>query len=254
VAHPAVAVLEYHLAGYRRGWQSSLVSSLLIPVLYLLGLGLAVAPHVDRGGSLGRPYLAFVAPGLLAATALQVSMLESSFPVLNALRFQRTYQVIASTPVRVVDMLLGRLCYIALRVAASVAAFLVVLLPFGVLRSPWALAAPAMALLVALAAAAPMLAIAATFAAPSQMTTLVRLVMLPMTLTSGVFFPVERMPEFIRPAAYALPLWHGVELSRAAALGIHPAWPVPLHLGVLALWLAAGFAVARARFSARLAV
>jgi lipooligosaccharide transport system permease protein len=254
VALPAVSVLEYHLTGYRHTWHSTAISSLAIPVLLLLGLGVAVGTYVDRAGALGQPYLRFVAPGMLATTGLQVAVLESSFPVLTAFRFQKTYLVMAAAPLRVADMILGRLGYVALRVALAVTAFLVVMLPFGAVRSPWAVLAPPVAVLLGLAAAAPMFAYAASVRTPNLMVTLIRLVMLPTTLASGVFFPVDRLPALLRTLAYALPLWHGVELSRAATLGVAPAWPVPAHLAVLALWLAAGFALASIRFTKRLAV
>lgn len=251
---PGVAVLEYHLAGWRRVWHSSVASSLVIPLLTLLGIGLALGTYVDRGGSLHRPYLQFVAPGMLAATGLQVAILESSFPVLTSFRFLRIYQVMAAAPLRVVDMILGRLAYVALRVAVAVTAFLLVMVPFGAVRSAWALATPAAAVLVGMAAAPLMFAYAATVRSPNLMTTLIRFVTLPMTLASGVFFPVDRLPGFLHPLAYALPLWHGVELCRAAALGAATTWPAPLHVGVLVLWCGVGLALARTRFTSRLAV
>lgn len=254
MALPAVAVLEYHLKGYRRAWHSTAITSLAMPLLLLVGLGLAVGTYVDRTGSLHEPYLRYVAPGMLAVAGLQIAVLESSFPVLNGFRFQRTYFVMAATPLRVADMILGRLGYIAVRVGVAAVAFLLVMLVFGAARSPWAPAAVPVAVLVGLAAAAPMIAYAASVNTPNLITLSVRLGMLPMSLASGVFFPVERLPIFLQPLAYALPLWQGVELCRAAALGVGTAWPVPLHLAVLGLWAATGFALARVRFARRLAV
>jgi lipooligosaccharide transport system permease protein len=81
-----------------------------------------------------------------------------------------------------------------------------------------------------------------------------RFALLPMMLFSGVFFPVEQLPVGLEPVAYALPLWHGVELCRVAVVGLDPAWPVPVHVGYLALWAVGGFVLAVTRFRKRLAV
>lgn len=252
MAHPAVAVLEYHLTGYRRVWLSTVINSLAIPMLFLLGMGLAVGTYVDRSGALGRPYLQFIAPGMLAVTGLQVAMGESGMPVLTAFKWQRTYFVMAWAPLRAIDMILGRLAYLALRVALAALAFLLVMLLFGAVRSAWAVLVPLVAVAVGVAVAAPMFAYAASVNSANVMVVMSRLVLLPTILFSGVFFPVEQLPALVRPVAYALPLWHGVELSRAAALGTTTAWPVPVHVAVLAVWLAAGLVLARSRFAARL--
>lgn len=254
VAQGAVAVFEYHLIGPRRIWHSILFTSLAIPVLFFLGVGIAVGAYVDRGRALGMPYLQFVGPAMLASTGLQLAIVEASFPVLTSFRFQRIYFVMASTPLRVIDMLVGRLGYIALRVLVATTAFLVVMLPFGVVRSWWAVLTPAVAVLVAMAAAGPVFAYAASVRSPNQMGVLTGMLVLPVTLTGGVFFPIDRLHVVLQPLAYVLPLWHGSELCRAAAQGVAPAWPVPAHVAVLAAWVAAGVVLARWRFARRLAI
>jgi lipooligosaccharide transport system permease protein len=254
MVHPAVAVFEYHLVGYRRIWIGTVASSLATPVLFFLGLGVIMGAYVDRNGVLSIPYLHFLAPALLASTGLQIAMTESGLPVLSHFKWERIYFGVAAAPLRVADMILGRLGYIALRVMIAATAFLVVMLPFGVVRSPWGAVLPLVAVLVGLAGAAPMFAYAATVDGANVMTVMLRFGMLPMTLFSGVFFPVSQLPLALQPVAYALPLWHGVELSRAAALGIGTALPVPLHIGVLVLWFVAGYALAHSRFTRRLAV
>lgn len=253
-AHPAVAVFEYHLVTYRRVWRGSVFTSFVLPVLFFLGMGVAVGSYVDRGGALDIPYLQFVGAGLVAFTGLQVALTESGFPVLGAFKWRRTYYGIAAAPPRVSDMIAGQLGYVALRVLVASTAFVLVMLPFQALRSAWAVVLPAVALLVGLAVAAPMFAYAATVQSPNQMAVMFRFAMLPMMLFSGLFFPVSQLPWGLQPVAYATPLWHGVELCRAAALGIDAAWPVPAHVGYLAVWVVGGFLLARARFRKRLAV
>jgi lipooligosaccharide transport system permease protein len=248
----ALAVLEYHLAGYRRAWRSTVVSSLTRPVLFFVGFGLALGLYVDRSGTLGMPYLVFIAPGLLAHAGMEIALSESGFPVLTHFKWQRIYAAMASAPLRVVDMVIGRLAYIALRVALATVAFVLVMSLFGVVGSAWVVVTPLVAALTGVAAAAPMFAFAASVDGPNPMAIVVQVGMLPMMLFSGVFFPVEQLPILVQPVAYALPLWHGVELCRAATLGIATAWPAPAHVGVLGLWLLAGFGLALVRFRKRL--
>lgn len=250
---PVVAVFEYHLTGYRRVWRGTLFSSFVMPVLFFLGMGLAVGEYVDRGGGLDLPYRQFIGAGLLAFTGVQIAMIESSYAVLGGFKWQRTYHGMAAAPLRMVDIIAGQLGYIGLRVMVSATAFLIVMVPFGAVGSAWAVLAPLVAVLMGLAVAAPMFAYSATIDTDSLLAIMFRFAMLPMALFSGVFFPVTQLPAALQPVAFAVPLWHGVELSRAAVLGIGTAWPAPVHLGYLALWVAAGYWLAAARFRSRLA-
>jgi lipooligosaccharide transport system permease protein len=254
VAHPAAAVLEYHLVGYRRVWRGTVFSSFAMPVLFFLGMGVAVGAYVDRGGGLDVPYLQFIAPGLLAFAGLQIGMIEASWPVLAMFKWQRIYYGMAAAPLRITDMIVGQLGYIALRVFVAAGAFLLVMIPFGVVGSAWAGLTPVIAVLVGLSVATPMFAYSATVRTDNAMAIIFRFGLLPMMLFSGVFFPVTQLPGLLQPLAYATPLWHGVELCRAATLGTGPAWPVLYHVGYLSLWAAAGLWLARARFTRRLAV
>jgi lipooligosaccharide transport system permease protein len=155
--------------------------------------------------------------------------------------------------VRTGDILAGQLGFIALRVALAAGAFLVVMVPFGAVGSAWAVVTPVVAVLTGLAVAAPMFAYAATVDSDNLLAIMFRFALLPMMLFSGVFFPVAQLPAALEPLAYALPLWHGVELCRAAAVGVGTAWPVPVHVGFLAVWIAGGFLLAVVRFRKRLA-
>jgi lipooligosaccharide transport system permease protein len=253
MAHPAVAVLEYHLVGYRRVWRGTVFISFVTPMLFFLGMGLAVGTYVDRQGSLDLPYLQYIGAGLLAFAGLQIAMVESGFPVMGSFKWHKIYQGMAAAPPRVGDMIIGQLAYIGLRVAVAATAFLLVMVPFGAVTSAWAVVMPAVAVLLGLAVAAPMFAFSASVQSPNTIGIMFRFGLLPMMLFSGVFFPVSQLPGALQPLAYALPLWHGVELCRWAGLGIASAWPVPVHVGYLGLWVAAGLALAMARFQRRLA-
>jgi len=248
----ATAVLAYRLTKYRQSWRSALFNSLAIPVLLLLGVGLSVGSYVNRHGTLGMPYLEFVAPGLLVSSTLQLAMTEAGAPVFNSFHWERSYFGMITAPTRALDIIAGELAYLALRMAPTALTFTGLMAALGGTHSGWAVALPVIAVLVGLAGAAPMLAYAASVSTVLMMSVMLRFSLLPMTLFSGVFFPITRLPAAIRPLAYVLPLWHGVQLSRAAASGVGETAAACGHLLVLLLWCAAGIAVAHARFVRRL--
>lgn len=250
--HPAWAVFEYFLVGYRRVWRGTVFSSFLVPIMLFLGMGLMVGAMVDRGGNLDVPYLQFIAPGVLAFTGLQVAMMESAYPVLGNFKWHKIYFGMVSAPPRVGDVIVGHLAYVMVRVAVSAVAFLAVMAAFGVADSVWVVVTPLVVLLLGLAVATPMFAYSATVDTDNAMAIIFRFGMLPMMLFSGTFFPISQLPSALQPLAYATPVWHGVELCRAATLGLSTPWPVPVHLGYLVLWAVVGFVLARARFRKRL--
>jgi lipooligosaccharide transport system permease protein len=253
MAHPTIAVFSHQMVAYRRTWRGTVLSSFLLPVLFLLAMGFTVGGYVDRGGALGVRYLDFIAPGLLASTALQVAVGESTWPVLSGFMWHRMYHAMRATPVRVPDMVLGHVGYVLLRVVLSATGFLLVMTAFGAVHSAWAPAALPVALLVGLATAAPVFAYSATIKTDGMFAVLFRFAVIPMTLFAGVFFPVDSLPLAARVLAYASPLWHGVELTRAATLGTPTAWGVWAHVGYLVAWSVAGYLLATYRFTRRLA-
>jgi lipooligosaccharide transport system permease protein len=246
-----VAVLEYHLVCYRRTWRETVFSSFVTPMLLFIGLGTAVGAYVDGRTTLGLPYLAFIAPGLLAFTGMQVAIMESGYQVQSYMAWDRIYHGMAAAPLRVLDIIAGQLVYVALRVLAAALAFLLVMLPFDAVGSPAAMLAPVVAVLVGLAAATPMFAYAASVDGPYLMA-VIRFCTLPVMFFSGVVFPIEQLPGFLQPVAYPLPLWHAVELCRAATVGSATAWPVPAHVGVLLAWTVVGLALAHRQFTREL--
>jgi lipooligosaccharide transport system permease protein len=250
MVHPTVAVLERNLALYRRLWLASAFSSFVLPVLFLVSIGIGVGGYVGEVG--GVDYLAWIVPGVMASTAFQMAIGESTYSVLGDFKWVRAYHAMRATPVEVRDMVSGWLLYILIRVELAAVVFLGITALFGALHSPWAVLTPVIAALVALSAAAPVMAFAASIDHDSYFALLFRFVMIPSTLFAGVFFPVDQLPQVVRPLAYLSPLWHGVELSRAATLGASPPWPVWVHGGYLLLCCAAGLAWAVAAFRKRL--
>ncbi|HWS32413.1 MAG TPA: ABC transporter permease [Actinoplanes sp.] len=248
-----IYVLEYHLINYRRTWRSSTLSSLVLPLLTMLGFGVGVGAYVT-GGVEGHPYLAWMVPGLIASAAVQTAFGEATWPVRAFFEWVRSYFAQAAAPLRVSDIVGGHLAFMMFRVLLSVVAFLLVAALFGALGSVWALAVLPISVLVGLSVAAPVMAYTAGVGSDTMLTVLMRFALLPMSLFSGVFFPLDALPEVLRWAAYVLPLSHGVELSRAATLGLDLGVTAVWHVLYLALWAAAGWALAVWRYRNRLVV
>jgi len=246
-------VLEYHLVHYGRTWRSSALSTLAIPLLTMLGFGVGLGAYVP-GGVDGVPYLDWIVPGLIASTATQAAFGEATWPVFSYFEWLKVYFAQAAAPLRVADILGGHLAFMLVRLAMSAVAFLAVALVFGAVHSWWAPLTLVVAVLTGLAVAAPTVAYSASVAGDSYLAILMRFALLPMSLFSGVFFPVESLPEALRWVAYALPLWHGVDLSRDAMLGRPPGWLGLWHVAYLMAWCAAGAWLAHHRFRRRLVI
>jgi lipooligosaccharide transport system permease protein len=253
----AVPAFRFWLTNYRRTWRGSIYSSVANPVLYLGAMGLGLGLLVDRHGTAklgGVSYLAFLAPGLLAATALQTAMGEATYPVLASVKWLKTYQAAAATPLRPADLLHGHLLFTAMRLLMNSAIFLAVMTAFGAVRSPWVLAAIPVCVLTGLAFATPIEGFAVTRDKDSSFAMLYRFGLIPMFLFSGTFFPVTQLPEWIRPVAYATPLWNGVALCRSLSLGTPDLVGAIGHVAYLAALALAGLLVARRMYRRRLYV
>jgi lipooligosaccharide transport system permease protein len=248
----AFRVYESWLMGYRRTWRGSVVSSVLNPVLYLTALGIGLGKLVNRGNALGMPYIEFVAPGMLAVVAMQIGTFESSYPVMASIRWTRQYHAILATPLRIRDIVLGQQMYVASRVGAAAGIYLVALVAFDAIRSPWAVLAWPVAILLGLSFAAPVSAFSAWLTNEEGFNALFRFGITPLFLFSGTFFPLARLPQGIRELAYATPLWHGVDLMRHLTLGTPQLWPALGHVAYMLLWLAVGLRLAERTHTKRL--
>ena len=130
---------------YKRTWRSSVTTSFLIPVLYLAAMGVALGSLIDKHshGVDGVTYVAYLAPGLLAGTCMQIGTNDATYPVMGAIKWMRTYLAQLAAPLGVYDVLLGHLAWIAARLAIVVSIYLAVMAAFGIVHSPWAVAGPA---------------------------------------------------------------------------------------------------------------
>ncbi|USQ77761.1 ABC transporter permease [Ornithinimicrobium cryptoxanthini] len=204
----------------RQNWMI-LVSGFFEPVLYLLAMGLglgALVGEVEGPGGSSIPYTAYIAPALLATSAMNGAIYDSTWNVFFKLRFARLYQAMLQTSLGPMDVALGEIFLALFRGFLYACGFMVVMLVMGLVTSPWALLMIPVALLIALGFASFGMAVTSYLKSFQQMD-VVNFVMLPMFLFSATLYPIEVFPEAIQWFIKAMPLWHGVELMRHLAVG-----------------------------------
>jgi lipooligosaccharide transport system permease protein len=248
-------VVEREARVYRRLWRGNVFSSLLTPVLFLAAMGVGLGDLVDQrsGGAGGVSYLEFIAPGLLAASAAMVAAGESMWPVLGGLKWMRTSHGMASTPIQPRDVHAGLVIWAMVRTAITATAFVAVAACFGAVPSFWGVLAIPAAALGAAAFAAPIGAFSATQDSDAAFPMIFRLGVIPLFLFSGTFFPVDQLPGWAQPLVVCSPLYHCVELCRAATTGHANFAAVVVHIAVLVAFVTAGLAVGARSFTRRLA-
>jgi lipooligosaccharide transport system permease protein len=251
---PTMRVLRYHLYTYMRTWRSSLTTSFLAPVLYLAAMGVSLGSLINKHvGSVDHvSYLSFVAPGLLAASAMQVAASDSMYPVMAAIKWIRTYFAMLATPLGVTDVLVGHLAWIALRLSAVSAIYLGIMAAFGTVHSPFAVLGVPAGILTGMAFASPIAAFAATQQNDTGFSTLYRFGLIPLFLFSGTFFPISQLPGWLQAVAEATPLYHGVALCRDLTLGRLSLGADVGHGAYLLALVVVGFVLARRSFQNRL--
>jgi lipooligosaccharide transport system permease protein len=217
----ALPVIERNLVWFRRFWLV-IVSGLVEPYFYLLGIGYGVGTLIGKvNGPDGRPldYALFVAPGLMAWAAMNGTITETTFNFFGKLKWSKVYDAALATPVGTDDVATGETLSALVRGALYAVGFLVAMLVLGLVASPWGLLAVPASILIGYAFAGAGLAFT-TFMRKWQDFDLVFVIILPLFLFSGTFFPLDAYPEAVRPLVALTPLYHGVELLRRLTVGI----------------------------------
>jgi lipooligosaccharide transport system permease protein len=250
-------VFEHRFLQYKRSYRATIFSSFLTPVLFLASMGLGLGTYVDASGNQalgGVPYIAFLAPGLLAAACMQSAAFEAAFPIMAGLEWTRVFHAMKATPISGRDIALGNLAWIAARMLLVAAIFTLIIVLFGAALSPLVVLAVPVAALTGVAFAAPIMAFSATQRTPDKFNALFRFGITPLFLFSGTFYPVESLPTFLQPLAWITPLWHGVALCRGLSLGIIGEEPVMavVHLAVLLGFVVVGTFAAIRTFNTKL--
>ncbi|HUO45206.1 MAG TPA: ABC transporter permease [Acidimicrobiia bacterium] len=242
-------LVERNFMVYRRIWLI-IVSGFFEPVFYLLSVGIGVGVLVGNvtltNGEVVT-YTAFVAPALLASSAMNGAVFESTLNVFFKLKWGKVYDAVLTTPLQPLDIALGETTFSLIRGGVYSLAFVIVMVFFGLVNSWWALAAIPACLLIGFAFAGVGMA-ATTFMKSWQDFDLVQLVVQPLFLFSGTFFPIDVYPPALQTIARFSPLYHGTELVRAATLASFD-WSVIGHIAFLAVMGSAGMAITQRRFA-----
>src|SRR5688500_6681094 len=194
-------VVEHHAYAFKPFWRSGVIGSIISPVLFLSAMGVGLGSIIDERSTAslgGHSYLAFVGAGLLAATAMQVSANESTFPVMAGIKWLKFFHATVATPVTVQALVAGQLVWTAIRLAVGSAIYLVVLAAFGVVESSLAVLAVPAAAWCGLAFAAPIAAFSSTQENDQWFPVIFRVLVLPLFLFSGPFFPIDQLPSVLR--------------------------------------------------------
>ena len=243
----ARVLVERSLLVNRRAWLA-VVSGFFEPLFYLFAMGIGLGQLVGEVvGPSGEPisFVAFVAPGLLAASAMNGAVFDATFNIFFKFKYAKLDDAMLATPLGPVDIALGEIGWALIRGGLYALGFLTVMAGFGLLTSPWALLALPAALVVAFAFAAVGMA-ATSFMRSWQDFDLVTLAVLPMFLFSTTFYPLSVYPPPLQTVVQCLPLYHAVELMRGLTTGAVHAGMLG-NLAYFAVMIVLGVAVASRR-------
>lgn len=226
--------LERELLVFARTWRGSAFSAFVQPILFLAAMGLGLGGLVEEGvGAGGRlDYLEFVAPGLLAASALMATAGEALWGVMGGVKWMGQFSGMVATPMTPGDVYGGLVLSAGVRAGLAAVAFLVVAAVLGGVASLWAPLAVLAAVLLAMVTTAALAAWSVRRQDDLTFSLIMRLGVVPLFLFSGTFFPIEQLPDALEPLVVLSPLWHGVEVARDATTGALDGWTA-VHAAVL---------------------
>lgn len=243
----ASRVVERNVMAYRHGWVI-VASGALEPLFYLLGVRVGIGRLVgDLPGPGGRPvdYVAFVAPALLASSAMNGVTYDTTFNFFYKLRYAKTFDSMLVTPLSVNDIAMGELSWALIRSMIQSVLFILVMVGMGLMDSGWAVLALPAAMLIGVAFGGLGLAVTTHFTSWVDFDK-IQVAVIPMFLFSATFYPLSSYAEPLRWVVQLTPLYHGVALMRALCLG-QVGLSTPVHAAYLALMGAAGLAYASRR-------
>ena len=244
-----IPVWRRHVLVWRKLSVPSLVGNFGDPLLYLLALGYGLGRFV--GSMDGMPYISFLASGIVCSSAMNTATFESLYSAFTRMTTQQTWAGMLATPLDVDDIVLGEMVWAGSKSLISAGAILVVATALGIVHGVRALLVLPVALLVGTCFAAMALVVTAISKSYEFFLYYVTLVVTPMMLVCGVFFPLRALPSALQWPATFLPLTHAVELIRPLMAGRWPA-RVPLHLLVLLVYGSISYSFATALIRKRL--
>ncbi|MEY2634169.1 MAG: hypothetical protein RIS75_109 [Actinomycetota bacterium] len=196
------------------------LSGFVEPVFYLMAFGFGIGELIggvsDNGASIS--YAAYIAPALLATSAMNGAIYDSTWNVFFKMHFGKVYQSMLSTSLGSLDVALGEIGWALLRGLAYALGFMTIVTPLGLIPSWWGILAIPAAVLIAFGFASLGMAVTSYLSSFQQMNW-INFLLMPMFMFSGTFYPLSVYPEWIQAVIQALPLWHAVELVRGLTLG-----------------------------------
>jgi lipooligosaccharide transport system permease protein len=248
---------DYFWTVYQRTWKSSVISSFVAPLFYVLAMGVLlgrfvqVAPSRLEGAT---SYLAFIVPGLIAAQAMQTAVSETTYPVMAAIKWHKSFWAQMASPLEVRDLANAMLVFTLFRVGSTCGVYFLVMAPFGVFATWWG---PVLAwlstMLVGMAFATWTFAFSAFVEGPDSFGLIYRLGLVPLFLFSGSFFPISNLGSVLGAVAKVTPLWHGVNLTRMLCLDRVDGSTALVNLVVLVVVLGSGWVLAVRALERRMA-
>ena len=244
---------RYRQAAEKPFFWTAFVTALGNPVLYLVAMGMGLGSIVDTDVD-GVSYLWFVAPGLLVATVVSTGAQFGTWPIFGGFKWMKNYLAAQATPVEPWQMAIGEGVAISVRMFVQALLFWLVGLAFGAWPSVGSLAIVPIAMLASMAMFAPLMAYAATLEEEGlQFNFVQRLVVMPMFLFAGTFFPLASMPVYLQWIGWVSPMWHGTQLARVVSYGASvPAWLIVVHVVFLVACVVGGLLAAARTFTRRL--
>jgi lipooligosaccharide transport system permease protein len=245
----AGVVVERNVLTYRRQWVAFL-TGFLEPVFYLFSLGLglgALIGDVTLANGQTVTYAQFMAPAMLAMSAMNGAVFDATYNMFFKLKYMHTFDAMLATPVGPRDIAIGEMLWSLMRAGCYVVGFLLISVAMGLTTSWWAVLALPAATLIGFVFSAVGMA-ATTWIRNFQDFDYIQMALVPLTLLSGTFFPVEAYPQALRWLVELSPLYHGVVIERALCLG-DVSWSLLWHVAALLAMGAVGLAVTRRRLA-----
>ena len=244
-----LGVMSREVANFRTFWRSTTFSSLIEPMIYLLAFGIGLGTTLVSGVD-GIDYVEFVGTGMVATAVVFSSALPAMFGTFVKHRFQRTYDAILAAPVDVEELVSGEMLWFGLRAGVFGTFPLLVTIGFGLDPAPGMVLVPFFSLITALAFAGFGIAVAGSVAKIDQFNYITTLVITPMFLLAGTFFPIDQLPEWAQVLSQFNPLHQLVVLVRDACFGFE--WTDLLRLAGLVVLAFAMWRLAISRLTRRL--
>lgn len=217
VSYRSFHVLARNIDVFLKTWKTSIIPPFLDPLFYLLGMGYGLGALIIE--IKGMSYVEFIAPALIASVMMTAPFFENCVGSYVRLYFQKTFDAIISTPVSIEDVTTGELFYGAARALIQGVSILIVIALFGLVKAPLALFIPLLCIFAGMVNGAIAISYMTYMPSISYVDYFFTIVMTPMFLFAGTFFPIEQLPIWAQKIAYFMPLYHIVNITRALCSG-----------------------------------